>query len=182
MALGALLATALPYLGSAAAGAAGAGLANALSSGGLGSTPGREKQFQRFTPQQQQFQNTALQQALGYLQSGGGSFEPIEQRARQQFQTQTIPGLAERFTAMGGGQRSSAFQGALGQAGANLESDLAAQRQLFGQQQFGNLSNIGLQPSFESTYFPRQPGFGETAGTEILKILPLLLQLLSKGA
>lgn len=54
-------------------------------------------------------------------------FQPIEDKARQQFATKTVPGLAERFTAMGG-QRSGSFGQQLGAAGADLEGTLAGQR------------------------------------------------------
>lgn len=55
------------------------------------------------------------------------SFEPIRQQALRNFHTQTVPAIAERFTAMGGGQRSSAFQNSIGQAGVtNLQSQLDA--------------------------------------------------------
>lgn len=142
-------------------------------------TPARTETFQRFTPQQQSLQNQAIGQLMSYLGGGAGGFAPIEQRARTQFQTQTIPGLAERFTALGGGQRSSAFQGALGQAGAGLEETLAAlqsQHQL-GQQ--GLLGQLAFQPSFEQAYFPREPGFAESAIPDVFKtLLNILPQLL----
>ena len=99
----------------------------------------------RYTQEQTQILNN-----LAQMGAQNADFGNIENRARSQFATQTIPGLAERFTSMGGGQRSSAFQGALGQAGADLESQLAAQRAGFGLQQLG----LGLQPQFESYLQP----------------------------
>lgn len=95
-------------------------------------------------------EQSALMQNLAQL--GAQNFNPQaqEDRARKLFTSETIPGLAERFTALGGGQKSSAFQGALGQAGADLESQLAAQRQGFGLQAL----NLGLQPQFESHLQP----------------------------
>lgn len=62
------------------------------------------------------------------------SFEPIEKLARQNFQQQTIPSLAERFAGLGGLQ-STAFKGELGRAGSNLENQLAALRSQYGLQQ-----------------------------------------------
>lgn len=162
-------------------------------------TPGQTQQFQRFNQPQQQLQNQSLNQALSLLQGMPGSqnvpqnsFAPIAQQARQQFNTQTIPGLAERFTAMGGGQRSSAFQGALGQAGSGLESSLAALGSEYGQRQqgldqqlLGQLLNYGMMPSFENAYTPRQPGFLEStasgASQGIGALLPLLLSGGSSG-
>jgi hypothetical protein len=68
------------------------------------------------------------------------SFEPIDQLARQKFEQETIPGLAERFAGLGG-LNSTAFQGELGKAGTNLESQLAALRSQHGLQQ----GQLGLQ-------------------------------------
>jgi hypothetical protein len=58
-------------------------------------------------------------------------FGPIEEAARAGFEQRTIPGLAERFAGMGG-LKSSGFAGALGQAGSDLERQLAALRSQYG--------------------------------------------------
>lgn len=131
-------------------------------------TPGRTEQFPRFTPQQQDLNTQLLQMLPGLLQQNrqsSSSFAPIAQQARTNFSTQTIPSLAERFTALGG-QNSSAFQGALGSAGANLEEGLAGLESKFNLAQGGqsqqlllSLLGMALQPQFENAYFPRQPGF-----------------------
>lgn len=63
-------------------------------------------------------------------------FGPIEQLARQNFEQQTIPSIAERFAGLGG-LGSTAFRGELGKAGSNLESQLAALRSAHGLQQSG---------------------------------------------
>jgi hypothetical protein len=73
-------------------------------------------------------------------------YQTFAQPFMRQFREQTIPELAERFTAMGG-QRSSAFQQALGAAGAGLSENLASLKgnlinQLLGQQIQG--ANVGL--------------------------------------
>lgn len=59
--------------------------------------------------------------------SGQGGLTPGSQNALNRFNTQTVPGLAERFTSMGSGgsQGSSAFTGALSQAGSDLQNQLA---------------------------------------------------------
>lgn len=122
------------------------------------STPASFQQVSRFTPQQTQGLNQILQQALGGI-GQGFDFQPIADQARAQFKEQTIPTIAERFTGLGA-QRSSAFQEALGGAGAGLERDLAAQQGQFGlqrQNQFMNLLQMGLQPQFDTTYQPEQP-------------------------
>lgn len=75
-----------------------------------------------------------------------------------QFNQQTVPGLAERFAGMGaqgGGLSSSGFGQALGAAGANLQTNLAALKAGLGQQaagqlmsQYGNMTGqaLGAQP------------------------------------
>jgi hypothetical protein len=133
----------------------------------------KTNQISTQTPQQMGVQNNILGQIPGLLNRStqGVDFNPIEERARSQFQTQTVPGLAERFTSLGGGQRSSAFQGALGSAGSDLESGLAALRSQFGLQQQGqqnsllsSLLGFGFQPSFQN----QQEETGTGAGINFL--------------
>lgn len=135
---------------------AGSGLLSGLS--GATANRGRWSQLSTLNPQQQQAQMQALQMALQGLQNPYQGFEPIGEQARTQFETQTIPGLAERFTSMGSGaQRSSAFQGALGAAGSQFEQGLAALKSQYGMQNrelSGRLLNQGLQPSFENVFTP----------------------------
>jgi hypothetical protein len=61
----------------------------------------------------------------------------------QEFEQQTVPGLAERFAKaggpMGGGLSSSGFGQALSTAGGNLQSQLAQLKSQLGQQAAGNL-------------------------------------------
>jgi len=138
-----------------------------------------------YTPQQQNLLNQSLGQAMSYLQnpSPRPSFEPIAQRAREQFQTQTIPSIASRFASMGtgGSQSSSAFNQALGSAGADLESQLAALGSQFGLQQqqldqnmLFNLLQAGLKPQSENVYMPGQPGFLENVGSGLFQGLGTL--------
>lgn len=163
-------------------GGLGGGAAGYLG-GELGSQPGVkkalfgeegfQKNLQRFTPEQQDILNKLLSMGMQ-----NADFSGIENRARQQFQTQTVPSLAERFTSMGGpgsqgGQRSSAFVASLGGAGADLESKLAALRGQFGMQQLG----LGLTPSFEAGWMPRQPGILEQGGQQLMSSLPLLMMM-----
>ena len=141
--------------------------------------PGQAQFIPTQTGSQSQLQNQAIQNLMQMLSGGQGgqqqyqqAFAPIAQNAREQFTSQTIPGLAERFTALGGGQNSSAFQGALGQAGAGLESSLAGMGAQFGQQQqqldqnyLLNLLRFALMPQFESQYRPATGGLlGNLAG------------------
>lgn len=63
------------------------------------------------------------------LQGGDEAFSAFEAPYKRQFNEQTIPGIAERFSGAGAGaQSSSAFQQALGQAGAGLSENLASLR------------------------------------------------------
>lgn len=150
----------------------------------LTGTPSTFEQVPRFTPQQQTTLNAILKQALSGLQAPlGAGFAPIAQQARTQFAQQTVPTIAERFTAMGGqgGQRSSAFPQLLGQAGAGLEQGLAAQQAQFGLQErqlLQSLLGMGLMPQFETAYRQEQPGFlsglGGGLGAGIGSILPTL--------
>jgi len=120
----------------------------ALISGGLGaasaftSKKGGLKKIPNMSPQQQGLQNQILQllqgqlgqggsfgQAQGYLQnllSGSPqAMQSFEAPAMRQFNEQIVPALAERFSGLGAGsQSSSAFQQALGQAGAGLAENL----------------------------------------------------------
>lgn len=141
-------------------------------------TPARTEQIQKFSPQQQSALNQLLSQGLQGVQpknpqAFGSQFEPIANLARSEFQQQTIPSIAERFTSLGGGNNalsSPAFASQLGQAGAGLQENLAAQRAGFGLQQqqmeqslAQNLLGMGLTPQFETLYHQRQPGFLESA-------------------
>lgn len=130
--------------------------------------------IQRFSPEvQSQLQNL--------LQGSSTAFAPIEQQARQQFQTQTVPALAERFTSLGDNRRSSGFEGALGQAGAGLEQGLASLKSQHGMQLLQT-----LLPYLEQTYQQRQPGFGENFGvgaaSGLSSLLPFLLMYLTQGS
>lgn len=162
--LGVLGGAALPGIGGAGETEGGGGFLRELLLG----APGRREQFPRFTPEQKSALDRLLSEGME-----GVSFAPIEERARRGFAEETIPSLAERFTAMGGGQRSAAFRGALGRAGAGLETGLGALRSQLGMQQLG----MGLQPQFESAYFPRQAGMLEAGAQSLGQLLPLLMYL-----
>lgn len=114
------------------------------------------QQLPRFTPEQQSAINQTLQRGLQNT-----NFDALENLARKNFQTKTIPSIAERFTAFGnsGGQGSSAFRSALGSAGSNLDAQLQALRAQYGLSQL----QLGLKPTFENIYIPRQGGAAEGA-------------------
>ena len=142
---------------------------------------GREPEFLQFspyTPNQQSAMQQLLQTGLGGLSPQNISFEPIEQRARQQFQENTIPSLAERFNALSGGQglRSSAFQTALGRQASDLESSLAALRSQHNINllpAYQNMATMGLTPQYESIYAPGGPGAVHAAGRAIGQLIPI---------
>lgn len=116
---------------------------------------GSYMQAQQFNEPQQRALQQLLQMGGQRLAQPTAGFQPFEERARQQFQTQTIPSLAERFTALGGGQRSAAFQGALGQAGSDLEAQLAQAKSQYGLQnesQALQMLQLGLTPQYNQQY------------------------------
>jgi hypothetical protein len=134
---------------------------------------GKFEQLPTVTPQQK----AILDQLLGGLGGPLGSglenlqqllsgdpeaFEAFAAPARTQFEQQTVPGIAERFTGLGeGAQRSSAFGQTLGQAGAGLEEALSAQRaglQSQALQQLQGLLGAGMTPQFQTAQIPGQGG------------------------
>lgn len=134
--------------------------------------PERVQQLQQFTPEQQNALSQLLQMGLGGM--GQFDFAPIEEEARRGFQQNTIPSIAERFTSMGGGQRSSAFQQSLGQAGAGLEGQLAAMKQNYNLQRqplFQQMAQMGLGNRFENVLRPRDVGFLEKSGQGLLDLI-----------
>lgn len=156
----------MPVPFAVAAGIMGAGAAAGGLSSLLKKSP-RQQNISRLTPQQLGWQTQAGNLAMQGLQNPYEGFEPIEQNARTQFQTSTVPSIAERFTSMGsGGQRSSAFQGALGQAGVGLESNLAALRSQYGLQNRDlsqRLLGQALEPNFDTRFVQHEPGFLESS-------------------
>jgi hypothetical protein len=145
-------------------------------------TPERMEQFPLYDQQRSNAFNQILQMALQGLQNPTQGFQPIANEANRQFNTQTIPSLAERFTSMGTGgrlgndsrQQSSAFAGALGAAGSGLQQGLAALKSQYGLQNQGNLLNllgIGLTPQFGQKQIPASQG-----------LLPQILGILGGAA
>ena len=112
----------------------------------------------------------AMQTLMGFLDPNSEQYKNFEAPYLQQFEQQTIPGLAEKFAGMGGGMggglSSSGFGQALGAAGGNLQTQLAQmksqmQRQaagdLFGQ--YNQMANQGLGTrAFENQYQPGSTG------------------------
>jgi hypothetical protein len=140
---------------------------------GGGGLMGKKEHFMQqplYAPQQMQGLDFLTQQGMK-----NANWDDISNAEENRFRTQTIPGLAERFTNMGGGaQSSSGFQDALSRAGAGLHTDLAGMRSQFGLQQLG----LGLRPQYENIFRPRQPGGLEQGlagmSNSIMNLFPLL--------
>jgi hypothetical protein len=143
-----------------------------------------------FTGNQQNMMNMLGGMGMQGLQTGqmpgGMNIDPILQQAQTQFNTQTIPSLAERFTSLGGqgGQRSSAFQGALGQAGAGLQENMAAMKSQYMMQMMPMLMQmlgVGLTPQYEQQYMPGKPGLWQSLMPAAGEAAPGALQGIGKG-
>lgn len=165
----------------------------------------KAKQFDVFSPEQKGLQNQLLQM-LGPMLSQGGigqnplfqsgqsylqnllqggpeAFEQFEAPFMRQFQEQTIPGLAERFSGLGAGsQSSSGFRQALGAAGSGLSENLASLRSSlqggalgpalsYASAPFQQLQNL-LSPAFQSRF---STGFrGGSAGPLAEALAPIM--------
>ncbi len=131
--------------------------------------PQQEDVLNQFLGALQQQLPMAFQNLQNILGGGPEAFKAFERPARRGFEQETLPTIAERFTSQlgEGGFRSSAFGQAVGQAGKEMEEDLAARR--FGMQgdalsqlmQFIGPAFTARQQQFTT---PRQPGFLEGLG------------------
>lgn len=137
-----------------------------------------------------QFPN-ASQQLYNYgwdqYQNPYQGFAPIAQGARENFYTNTVPSIAERFVSMGTNPtKTSEFAKMIGTAGRGLNSDLASLQSNYGLQNrsllqallqlalSNNISQQGLgqgligsylQPQFKSLYTPGEaPGYQRVLG------------------
>lgn len=131
----------------------------------------------------------SLMQLLGNLNNPEGRYEgfgPIEQKARTDFETQTVPLLAERFTSQfgPGANRGSAFRGELSKAGTGLDQGIAALRAQYGLQNqalqnqlINTLAGSGLARSLENNYFKGTPGVIEKGASTLIENLPKLWEL-----
>jgi len=134
-------------------------------------------QTPNFQPNQMEMMNRMLQGGGAGMQNlPSAEFGPIGQAAMSDFYQQTVPGIAEQFTGAGaGGQRSSAFEQALGGAGAGLQERLAAMQQGFNTQQrqgdlsqYMNMLQMGMQPQYENQFVPGEAGFGKTLAASLI--------------
>ena len=158
------------------------------------STPAKTTSAPIFSPEQNATFDQLRQMGQQGLQNQNQfNFDPIAQKARTQFNSQTIPSIAERFQSMGGPNSSdrggSALTGQLGAAGAGLEEGLAALKSQYGfqnqgqqNQLFQNLLGLGLTPQTQNFYTPEQPSFVENAGNSVLSFLPQLIGASAGGS
>ena len=127
--------------------------------------PSSVESVPNLTPNQMALQNKAIGGAGQMIDQANQykfDFAPIAEKQTADFYSNVVPSLAQRFT---GAKGSSAFQGALGAAGAGLKRDLSALGAEYGlrnqEQSRGHLSNLlsaGLSPSYEHFYTPPQEG------------------------
>lgn len=109
--------------------------------------------------------NAPYQAGMGYLQDlysqSPQAFGRLQEPYMQQFQQQIVPGIAERFS-QAGGRSSSAFNQAMGQAGAGLESGLASMFENLRSQNLGNLMGMTEMPYKQALGLLGQKPFGYT--------------------
>jgi hypothetical protein len=136
--------------------------------------PQRIEQVNQFNPQQQSALQSLLGQGMQGMQNPYAGFEPIKQQAINQFNQQTIPSLAERFTSMGNNSMTSPlFASQMGQAGAGLSQNLAAMQSQYGMQnrnQMMSMLGMGLTPQNQNFQMDAQQGM-------LQQLLPALGQM-----
>jgi hypothetical protein len=192
------------------------GLGGLLGGGLFGGKSKKEKmkKYPTMNPQQEQLFSQLMEMLgpQGQLGQGYGgalsnlqemldpseeSFSRFSQPYMDQFEQQTIPGIAERFAkfggGMGGGLSSSGFGQSLSSAGAGLQNQLAALKAQLQQQagkdimgQYQQMAGKGLnKDTFAYGRRQAEPGFAGSyaeqgfPGAE--QIMGLLTNLLSQG-
>jgi hypothetical protein len=141
-------------------------MASGLTSFLFGSSP-TTKQVPLFSPEQQQARQGLRTSAQQQLQNNPLSFAPIKQQYEQQFRSQVIPTLAERFS---GNLSSSAFKGALGNTASDFYSKLAgleSQYNLGANKQALSQLQLGLSPEFQNLNIPGKTGFLENIANQL---------------
>ncbi len=126
--------------------------------------------FPKYGQQGMDTLNQLMSMGLQGWQQNQPQWGPVEAEARNNWNTQAVPLLAERFGGMGA-RNSSAYEGSLSNAQKQFELGLNAQKQQFGQQnrnQLLQMLQLGLLPQYESAYKTRQPGFGENLAVAAL--------------
>jgi len=127
----------------------------------LTGSPTRQGEIPYYTPEQESALNDLLNMGMSGLRNLSFDFSPYENIARTKFREETIPSLAERFSALNA-QGSSSFKSALGRAASDLESQLAQMRSEYGLRSLPLLQNMvtmGLARRSTPYYEAGQPGF-----------------------
>lgn len=140
-------------------------------------TPNKLESLQRFAPYQQNAMYGLLGMGMQGLQNPYQGFEPIAKSVRQNFEQNTLPSLAERFTSMGKNSMTSPlYMSQMHNAGANLDTGIGALQAQYGlqnQQNMGRFLQLGLQPQYEHANIPGQNGLLQY----LLQIAPQLAML-----
>jgi hypothetical protein len=172
-----------PGMATAGAGAA-AGLSGLFGGlfggGGFRGKGERQQQVPMFSPEIMKLKNLMGPDIWKQLSGNQFDFGPIEDQARQGFQSKTLPSIMNRFN-MGDNKSSSGMFGALGQAGQGLDTQLASMRQNYGLQRQNLLSSLfgqAMSPSFETMNRERKPGGMEQGMGAFMQMLPLLLTMM----
>lgn len=144
---------------------------------GLFTTSAKVKKYDTLTKGQQGLQNQligqlgsagvnnpaygqGLQYLMQLLQGGPEAFANFEAPIKRQFEEEIIPGIAERFAGLGAGsQSSSAFQQALGKAGAGLSENLGALRSSLQMQALPQALQYAFQPFQSAAPYAFQSAF-----------------------
>jgi hypothetical protein len=154
------LAALAPYAVPAAISAAGAVAGHFLKNNNK-----NDQRTPRFTPQNTQ----ALNQLIGQLQKTPTSFAPIADKARYDFQTETVPSL---MNAYGSNDRGSgALFNRLSSGGADLQKTLAALESQHNVSQQDLLSRLLTTPQSDAYQQDQAPGLLESL---ISKLTPEL--------
>ena len=155
-------------------------LGGLLSGGGMFGKKEKTSQVPLYSPGIMNLKEQMPQNIMSQLMGNQFDFQPVEDLARQNFSSQTMPSLMGRFN-MGDNRASSNQFGAMSNAGQGLDAQLAAMRQGFGQQRQSLLASLLpslMSPSFENVHQDRQAGGMEQGISGLMSMLPYLLPLL----
>lgn len=133
--------------------------------------PAEFTQVPTMTPEQTELQGLVMSKLQQMLSPEGEG--ALGGAAAQEFQQQTLPGIAERFTSLGVSPESTgAFGQQVAQAQQGMLGKLLGQRQ----SQIPNYLMAALMPQFQTGMFPGQAGIGKqlfggllTAGQQAAK-------------
>ena len=134
--------------------------------GGIFSGPGRQLyDIPTHAPVQELAKYPLFAKALGNL-VGGRQTAPFNPAyARQKFERETVPSIAQRFAGTGDTAASSGFMGELAKAGTDLEAQLEQERAKFGQEEerlrqseLEGLLKFGMQPTSEKILMQKPEG------------------------